>query len=169
MSTHFSRILTGFWLLVILSLNVNFAYGQAGTVSPAEKADEKKGFDMEKTIAHHITDNYRWNIIGNLYFPGILILYSSADGLSVFPSTSFAPVVKTEDTIKYAGKTVEVPEQMVHGNYIYYPEKSSNRLARTDGAKFYDFSITKNVESYLLKHYYIVGGFHYCRQRIYHS
>ena len=40
-------------------------------------------------IAHHISDDYQFHIVGHLHMPLPLILYSKTDGLSVFLSSNF--------------------------------------------------------------------------------
>ena len=157
MSTGISRYFIGVWMVVFTMLFAGNAMATdtvpaaSGVVTKADSALKQvdkaivdgvkkegdkhgeKGFDVTEEIGQHITDNYRWHIIGHVYFPGILVLYSPAEGLSVFPSTSFEEG-KEEGTL-------------VHGAYVYSPEKTSHRLVRADGAQFYDFSITKNVEA----------------------
>ncbi len=78
-------------------------------------------------IIHHIKDDYSWHLFtaGEFHaeIPLPVILYSKASGLDVFMSSNFH-----HGTQPYNGYELD------HG-----------KLSRTDGASFYDFSITKNV------------------------
>ncbi len=91
-------------------------------------AAEEEGHGEESStgkfdaVFHHISDDYKWHIFGdvNLYLP--VIVYSPQGGLDIFLSSRFEE------------------EKTVNG-YQYHHGK----LERTDGATFYDFSFTKNV------------------------
>lgn len=138
MSPSLNRILLSVLLFVIPCFTVNNVFAQAETetktagVEQHEEGKKEEAFDITEEIAHHITDDYRWHIIGDVYFPGLAVFYSPAEGLSVFPTTAFEEGAHGV---------------MTHGAYLYDTHKTSKRISRTDGAAFYDFSITKNVES----------------------
>ena len=100
---------------------------------PAFAAGGSSGekFNPSEMIAHHISDDYQFHIVGNLSFPLPVILYSKTDGLSVFMSGKF-----------HGTDHAYVPYQ----GYIY----DHGRIIREDGGQFLNLSITKNVFSMFL-------------------
>jgi F-type H+-transporting ATPase subunit a len=89
--------------------------------SVAAESVEESGNEFQ-AVFHHISDDYKWHIIGdlNIYLP--VIVYSPESGLDIFSSSRFR-------------------EQETVNGYKYHHGK----LTRADGASFYDFSFTKNV------------------------
>lgn len=103
------KALSLFFVAIALSFTVNAA-SEEGSGSP---------FDA---VFHHVSDDYKWHIIGDfsIYLP--VIVYSPEGGLDVFLSSRF----KDQETVN---------------GYEYHHGK----LTRADGGGFYDFSFTKNV------------------------
>ena len=99
--------------------------------SASEPQEEK--FNAGKFIINHVTDKYEWHIAGSeddpISIPLPLILYTEKTGLTIFLSSNFE-----------------------HGKAEYqgYKLNEEGHLEREDGAKFYDFSITKAVAGILL-------------------
>ncbi|GIV33760.1 MAG: ATP synthase subunit a [Chitinophagales bacterium] len=91
-------------------------------------ASEAGEFNASELIAHHIGDDYMFHIVGHLYLPLPVIVYSKQDGLKVFLSSKF--VGPDHNYVPYAGYRYD------HGHIV-----------REDGGSFFNLSITKNVFS----------------------
>ncbi|WP_138500483.1 F0F1 ATP synthase subunit A [Spirosoma lacussanchae] len=94
----------------------------------------KEGFDVGGMIMHHIKDEHGWELAHGVTIPLPVILYSPDRGLEVFSSSRLA-----HDQV-YNGY------KQVHGK-IHRVDAAGND---DHEAKFYNFSITKNVASLLL-------------------
>ncbi len=91
-------------------------------------APAKKGkFDVGAMIMHHIKDDHGWELAHGLTIPLPVILYSQDQGVEVFSSS-----------------------QLAHGQAYNGYKIEHGKIHRADEAKFYDFSITKNVASLFL-------------------
>lgn len=93
--------------------------------------EESGKFNPKEMIAHHISDDFQFHIVGHLHLPLPVILYSKTDGLSVFLSSKFEG--SDHNSVPYNG-------------YIY----DHGHITREDGASFLNLSVTKNVFSMLL-------------------
>ncbi len=109
------------------------AQGGAQTGSGATKQE----FHAGKMIMQHISDSYEWHFFtitkkdgsqwhATLFLP--VILYTPGEGLAVFSSYHLAH-----------------PSQ--EQRFVF---DDHHHIVRTDGKKFYDFSITKNVAQLLI-------------------
>lgn len=143
-------ILTGLFTLV----------GAIGLANAAEvkqdKSEEKKAFDANEMVMHHISDAHEWHIMGpehggvSIYLP--IILWDG--GLKVFSSSELYHGEEKEYT-DAAGKEVEYVVNIEKG-YAIAGEKiyKLNELGEVDvkdgsivSVKPLDLSITKNVLS----------------------
>ncbi len=97
----------------------------------ASSSEDSGEFNASELIAHHISDDYQFHIVGDLHLPLPVILYSKIDGLAVFLSSKFHG--PDHSSVPYKGYTYD------HGH-----------IMREDGGNFYNLSITKNVFSMLL-------------------
>ena len=106
--------------------------GHEGEV-PA-KHGEKEGFNVGAMIMHHIKDEHGWELAHGVTLHLPVILYSKERGLEVFSSSNLANEQVYKGYIQEHGKIHRVDE-----------------AGKVDHeAKFYNFSITKNVASLLL-------------------
>ena len=117
--------------LVLSSLTLSQAqeHGHEGEVP-----GEKKKFNVGDMIMHHVKDEHGWELAHGLTIPLPVILYSADRGVEVFSSSQLA-----HDQV-YDGYKQE------HGK-IHRVNEAGEEI---EGAKVYDFSITKNVASLLL-------------------
>lgn len=86
--------------------------------------EEDKKFNPGEMILEHIGDAHDWHLFGEVAIPLPVILYAPEGGLKVFLSSKFEHGHKEVDGYK-----------LLH----------NGKIASVSGAKFYDFSITKNV------------------------
>lgn len=116
-----------FALLCLLSLTARASEPVATTAD----ATESENFNPGEMILHHIGDSHEWHWFSmgethvTTYLP--VIAYRAGSGLSVFSSH-------------------ELAEGKVHEGLKLEHE----HLVSTDGAKVYDFSITKNVATLMI-------------------
>ncbi|WP_186739186.1 F0F1 ATP synthase subunit A [Spirosoma utsteinense] len=117
--------------LVLSSLTLSQAqeHGHEGEVP-----GEKKKFNVGDMIMHHVKDEHGWELAHGVTIPLPVILYSADRGVEVFSSSRLAH----DQT--YNGYKQE------HGK-IHRVNEAGQEV---EGAKVYDFSITKNVASLLL-------------------
>ncbi len=108
--------------------------GDATAQHEGEAPAEKGKFKVGDMIMHHIKDDYGWEFTHGVTLPLPVILYSADQGLEVFSSSRLA------HGAVYNGYKIE------HGK-VHRVDAAGNELA---DAKFYNFSITKNVASLLL-------------------
>ncbi len=99
-----------------------------------EVPGEKGKFNVGEMIMHHVKDEHGWELAHGVTIPLPVILYSADRGLEVFSSSRLA-----NDQV-YNGYKQE------HGK-IHRVDAAGKEV---EGAKVYDFSITKNVASLLL-------------------
>ncbi|MBC3786723.1 F-type H+-transporting ATPase subunit a [Spirosoma sp. LMG 31448] len=99
-----------------------------------EVPGEKKKFNVGDMIMHHVKDEHGWELAHGVTIPLPVILYSADRGVEVFSSSRLAH----DQT--YNGYKQE------HGK-IHRVNEAGQEV---EGAKVYDFSITKNVASLLL-------------------
>lgn len=116
---------------VLSSLAVSHAqeHGHEG-----EAPAKKEGFNVGEMIMHHIKDEHGWELAHGITIPLPVILYSSDRGLEIFSSS------------RLAHEQVYNGYKQEHGK-IHRVDEAGNV---DEEAKFYDFSITKNVASLLL-------------------
>ncbi len=107
------------FLFLFISANIF-----AEEVQHAEETHENKKFNAGELIGGHITDSYEWHIAGHLAIPLPVILYTPGKGIST------AMFTKLEE-----------------GEMEGFKLNEKHDIVSTDGSKFYDFSITKNVLS----------------------
>ena len=108
--------------------------GAAHSQQHGEAAQKKEKFNVGEMIMHHIKDDYGWEFAHGVTLPLPIVLYAPDHGLKVFSSSRLA-----------------------HGA-VYEGYKSEHgKIHRVDAdgktnheAKYYNFSITKNVASLLL-------------------
>ena len=105
-------------LLSILFLIISFS------VLGSEVEGEKKKFNAGELIGGHITDDHEWHIAGHFAIPLPIILYKPGKGIS---TSMFHKLAK--------------------GEMEGFKLDEHHQIVATDGSKFYDFSITKNVFS----------------------
>ena len=102
-----------------------------GKDSPAH--EKEKGLNPGDILMEHISDNHSFHFFdigGESYaIPLPVILYSPTKGMSVFSSSRF---------------------EHGHAEYDGYKLGEKNKIESTDGAKVYDFSMTRNVVQMLI-------------------
>ncbi|MCS6917653.1 MAG: F0F1 ATP synthase subunit A [Chitinophagales bacterium] len=129
-------------MALIAILLFPFWAAAGSTVADTSKAQGhdaagKKGFNAGDMILHHITDSHEWHFFtikkkdgsewhAKLYLP--VILYTPGEGWSFF---SYHKLHE-------------------YGSYKGYQLDDQHHIVRSDGKKFFDFSLTKNVAQLLL-------------------
>lgn len=130
---NFKRLFSLFLLVFTLSGMSISAFAQEEGAPPAK--EEKKGFDASKVIFGHIRDAHEWHFFTMGETPVVLplpvIIYNHERGLSVFSSSNFGPEENRHD-------------------YDGYRLNEGGKIESTDGTKFLDLSITKNILSMLI-------------------
>ena len=127
-------VINTFLLATALVLSA-VAFSQAQEPGHEGEVPGKKGkFNVGEMIMHHIKDEHGWELAHGVTIPLPVILYSADQGLEIFSSSRLA-----HDQI-YNGYKQE--HGKIHRVYAAGEE--------VEGAKVYDFSITKNVASLLL-------------------
>ncbi|WP_420147072.1 F0F1 ATP synthase subunit A [Spirosoma sp.] len=108
--------------------------GESHTQHEGDAHAEKEKFNVGEMIMHHIKDDHGWEFAHGVTLPLPVILYSSDRGLEVFSSSRLA-----------------------HGEVYNGYKNEHGKIHRVNAAgevdheaKFYNFSITKNVASLLL-------------------
>ena len=124
--------LSGSLLLPAFSFASETTHAAAVSSEQTTEAQEE-GFNLAKFIMDHVTDKYEWHVWGphegGFTVPLPVILYSQANGLSIFLSGKF---------------------HESHEGYKGYVLTHEGHIERADGASFYDFSITKTVAEILI-------------------
>lgn len=126
--------------VLILSplVNIQAQEHNHGSETPTHQASEshagKEKFNVGDMIMHHIKDDYGWEFAHGATLPLPIILYSGDRGLEVFSSSRLAHGQVYDGYKNEHGKVHRVDQA---GNVDHE-------------AKFYNFSITKNVASLLL-------------------
>lgn len=111
--------------------------GGSATQQNDTAAGHGKGFNAGEMIMHHITDSHEWHFFtvkkkdgsewhATVYLP--LILYTPGEGWHVF----------------------NYHKLHESGSHKGFQLDEHHKIARTDGRRFYDFSLTKNVAQLLL-------------------
>ncbi|GAB3640863.1 F0F1 ATP synthase subunit A [Spirosoma arcticum] len=127
-------VISKFLLATALVLSA-LTFSQAQEPGHEGEVPGKKGkFNVGEMIMHHIKDEHGWELAHGVTIPLPVILYSADRGLELFSSSRLA-----HDQI-YNGYKQE------HGK-IHRVDAAGKEV---EGAKVYDFSITKNVASLLL-------------------
>lgn len=116
----------------------------AGTAAQAQHAAEghaeAEEFNPGTEILHHVADEHQWHLatVGGHHYaiPLPVILYSATRGLKVYSSGEFYH--------NPTGKGHEVSYE--HDGFTLHHE----HFTAADGAKVYDFSLTKNAMSLLV-------------------
>ncbi|MCX6291258.1 MAG: F0F1 ATP synthase subunit A [Bacteroidetes bacterium] len=90
----------------------------------AEGGEGNKKFNAGELIGNHITDSHEWHIAGHLAIPLPVILYTPGKGLSA-----------------------SMYNKLEEGEMDGFKLDAKHNIIASDGSKFYDFSITKNVLS----------------------
>lgn len=106
-------------------------------------------FDPKETIMHHIADAHEFHLVGSKYLPLPIILYVPGEGLKMGLSSSF----------KGAGKD---GFKIDHGALVATSGREKANifnLGKKDVAKYFDFSITKNVFTMFLAALALLGIF----------
>jgi F-type H+-transporting ATPase subunit a len=133
-----------FFLSLFSSLCLAFFSGPSYA---SEGATEEK-FQPGHLILHHVVDAHDWHFatIGDhhytIYLP--VIIYSPSKGIEVFSSSN----------LHGHGGHAEG-----HVEYLGYHLNEDDKILRTDGAEFYDLSITKNVASLFISVALLFGVF----------
>ena len=127
-------VINKFLLATVLVLS-SLTLSQAQESGHEGEVPGKKGkFNVGEMIMHHIKDEHGWELAHGVTIPLPVILYSADRGLEIFSSSRLA-----HDQV-YNGYKQE------HGK-IHRVDEAGKEI---EGAKVYDFSITKNVASLLL-------------------
>lgn len=134
-----SHLTTYFLAFTLIVSSFTPVFAQEGH---KEEAKTEK-FNVGGMIMHHIKDDHGWELAHGLTIPLPVILYTKAQGLTVFSSSAF----------DHDGK---------HAGFIN--EHGKIHLLTADGkvdeeTKVYDFSITKNVASLLLSAVILIALF----------
>jgi F-type H+-transporting ATPase subunit a len=114
----FAKYIFAALAFVLLSANV-FASEEN---NQAEKKEKK--FNAGELIGGHITDSHEWHVAGHIAFPLPILLYVPGKGLQ---------------TSMY--------NKLEEGQMEGFKLDEKHNIVSTDGSKFYDISITKNVLS----------------------
>lgn len=108
--------------------------GEAHAKQEGEAHATKEKFNVGEMIMHHIKDDHGWELAHGVTIPLPVILYSKEQGLEIFSSS------------RLAHGAVYNGYKNVHGKIHRVNEAGAD----DHEAKFYNFSITKNVASLLL-------------------
>lgn len=131
-----------FFSLLVPYISVAQSEGEEYEADIAEAGHDSQEFNPGETIMHHVIDSHEWHFatIGHSHvtLPLPVIIWSQERGLQVFLSSKF----HNEDHT-YNGYKLE-------HDHIY---------SVSEGEKFYDLSITKNVASMFLSFVLLVGVF----------
>jgi F-type H+-transporting ATPase subunit a len=109
--------------LKIAALSIFFFLFSAQLFAEGSEATGKK-FNAGELIGGHITDSHEWHIAGHLVLPLPVILYTPGKGFH---------------TAMY--------NKLEEGEMEGFRLDEKHSIVSTDGSRFYDFSITKNVLS----------------------
>src|SRR5215813_6931387 len=131
------RILQKLMLLFVFTLLVNTGVraGEPEKAAGSEKKEAKKenpmGFEPGDVILDHIYDNYEWHFFD----------FRRSDGTIVNASICLPVITYTPGV----GFNFFSFKELHHGPYEGFTLGVGNKIIRTDGKKFWDLSITKNV------------------------
>ena len=89
------------------------------------------GFNAGEVIMEHISDSHEWHFF----------TYKRADGTEVHASICLPVIIYTPG----AGLSIFSFKRLHHAPYKSFSLDTEGHIVRTDGRKFYDFSLTKNV------------------------
>lgn len=106
------------------------------TAAIIEKHEEKGKFNAGEMILDHIGDSHEWHFF----------TYKKADGTEFHGSVCLPVILYTPGE----GISMFSFKQLHHAPYKSFTLNESHHIARVDGKKFYDFSLTKNVIQLLL-------------------
>lgn len=149
------------------------------SVAGANAKESSGKFDPGQLILHHVADSHEWHFAtvgeSHITLPLPVILYApDSGGLKIFSSSRFhthsdhklgedvpghaeGDVSHAEGDAHLAQSTGtsehesgDHPHKIISGIYEGYGLDEHDQVVATDGHKFYDFSITRNVASMLL-------------------
>lgn len=142
--------------------------GASSNHEEGHEEEEHKKFDPASFIMHHISDDYRFQVIGDVYIPLPIILYVPGSGLSFHSLGSFTSE-NPEDHHAALVKDFDAKHKLVyhHGKLVvaeldsagHIQHDSTGHAVGYHAAKitdvgsshhFINFSITKNVFGILL-------------------
>lgn len=123
-------------------------------VSAAEEGE----YDAKEFALHHIADANEWHIVGDFAIPLPVIVYHPDWGFDMFMSNKLPEghvaeaaeheTIMAPDSLHNTAGTDHHAEHTGENYHGYI--MSHDRVATTDGSKFYDLSITKNVATLLI-------------------
>jgi F-type H+-transporting ATPase subunit a len=127
----------------------NAPHATEATAHEAEghgEAGEEK-FNASEVIFGHVGDSHEWHFFtageSHVTLPLPVIVYTEGKGIQVFSSSNFGHFEKHE----VDGKTIGVSHSYEN---MHLERAMTETLVSDNGAKIYDFSITKNVLSMLI-------------------
>lgn len=144
-------------LLLVFSIfgTANFAYAQhgenaePGTEEHAAAPEEKKGINITELVFGHVSDSHEWHLFSlkgegghekAVALPLPMIIYHEGQGLKVLSSGHFEEWHKDAE-----GHFISNEHEG-----LFMEKHIKEKVMAVDGAKIYDFSITKNVLSMLI-------------------
>lgn len=114
---------------------------------------EKKGFDASEVIFGHISDAYDWHFFDwdghGVSAPLPVILYSPESGLKMFMSSKFEHGHSSYEGYRLVDAHFAAEHNLHKDLKGKIVSVDANNVPQLE-AKFYDFSITKNVTSMLI-------------------
>ena len=136
-------------------VNFSFAQNQENAATTGGEAGampkvEKKGINITELVFGHVSDSHEWHFFSTTNAEGKenawavplpMIIYQEGKGLSIFSSGHFEEWRKDEATGTQISNSYEG---------LHIEKKMKEKVIAEDGAKVYDFSITKNVLSMLI-------------------
>jgi F-type H+-transporting ATPase subunit a len=135
-------LMVAFGAALLFSQTVNAQHGPAEQAPHAGGHATEEKFDITKTILEHVTDSYGWHLWGHTTVHLPVILYTE-QGLEIFSSKNL--IDEHHNPVAYQGKN------------LYAVNHTTGKLEivgadgkHVEGAKLYDFSITKNTASLFL-------------------
>lgn len=117
------------YTLLALVICSNFSFASGGG-----NEHEKKEFSAGEMIMHHIGDAYDFHVIGDFHIPLPVIAYNQTKGSLDFFLSNKIRGHHGETNPVFNGYTLDAHDKLIH----------------TNGDKFLDFSMTKNVFTILL-------------------
>jgi F-type H+-transporting ATPase subunit a len=133
----YKRLLSLLALILMLLGNASSTFAQQEGTAPeaGHEAEKSQALDIKKIIFNHVGDAHEWHFftVGAFHatLPLPVILYSPEKGLALFSAANFGHEGHREA-------------------YNGYSLNEAGKIEATDGSKFYDFSITKNILSMLI-------------------
>lgn len=122
-------------------------HAEAGAHETTDHVTENKKFNASEVIFGHIGDSHEWHFFSagetHVILPLPVIAYAPETGLKIFSSSNLGHFHEHEVNGK--------PGQ-ISGSYegLHLEKGMTEKLVADNGAKVYDFSITKNVLSMLI-------------------